>query len=272
MRSRIVPLAVIVGVASWMPLPAGANGGAYIEFDETYYVSGNAASAETYVYVPKAKEGLLDRGPFWLYALPRGVELERGRPAPAAAVPLGALTVREDAKESYELETRFTMPQLSPGEYTIGLCNPGCELTGFGEALSGSFVIAASQREVELLRTNDALEIDVANLEHRLRKSEKTVTELEEQLAGSEEDRVSAAATAGDVQQRLDAAEAQNASLDASLGSTSDSLVRWRLAALILAAFAIVAFAAMMVLFARRRAAGRIPDTPEELIEPAARR
>lgn len=251
--TRIAAVTVLAGLVAWFPAPAGANGGAYLAFDETYYVPGSPASGETYVFVPDANASLLDRGPFWLYALPDGVSLAEGRPLPASAVQLGQLTIEQDGKENYELSARFTIPELAPGDYTVGVCNAGCELTGFGEELSGFFVVAATAREVDLLRRNDVLAGDVANLEHRLKKAERAMAAIEDELALSEGGRDDAVADADGLRERLEAAEVRTASLDATLASTSTSLSRWRLVALLLAALAIVAFAVSMMLAARRR-------------------
>ena len=93
--SRIAIVSAVLVAASWSAPAAGANGGAYITFDETYYVPGDAVTAEVYVSVPTAKAELRDRGPFWLYALPAGSGgLKTGEPVPASAVrpfPLSAM-------------------------------------------------------------------------------------------------------------------------------------------------------------------------------------
>jgi hypothetical protein len=272
LRTRIGVL-VVVAVALALPSTAQANGGAYIVFDETYYVPGGPASGEAYVYLSESKSSLLERGPFTLYAIPQGSTWRSGRPVPASATPLGTLAVHDESKGEYELTTSFAVPQLAPGSYTIVMCNPGCTLTGFGEPLTGEFVVAETQREAGLLARTDALSIQVANLEHRLKRSEKLVRELETAVAGSEQDRDAAVTGTADLQGQLDAAERTIDSLVATNAATSDELTRWRIATVILAAVAVGAFAVAMTLSARRRRdEPSIPDTPEQLLEPTARR
>ena len=94
LRTRIGVL-VAVAIALALPSTAQANGGAYIVFDETYYVPGAAASGEAYVYLSEAKSSLLERGPFTLYAIPHGSTWRSGRPVPASAVSLGTFELHD---------------------------------------------------------------------------------------------------------------------------------------------------------------------------------
>ena len=53
--------------------------------------------------------------------------------------------IEED--ESYEFKTDFTVPDLDPGLYEIGVCNDPCTISGFREALGGSLAIVETRRE-----------------------------------------------------------------------------------------------------------------------------
>jgi hypothetical protein len=137
------------------PSVAGANGGAYLEFDQTYYLSGDAGHAETYVSIPAGKEHLLDEGPFYVFALPQGRSLEEGLPIPPGAVRLGTVSVAEE-DGAYELSIEFMVPALDPGGYGIGVCNDPCTISGFREPLTGVVSIVRTAREGTCSRSSRA--------------------------------------------------------------------------------------------------------------------
>ena len=154
---RTLLLTTMIGAMVLVSPPgAAANGGAYLEFDRTYYVAGDEGHGVTYVSIPSRKAHLLDEGPFYVFVLPRGTALREGSPIPPGAVRLGTVSVIEE-DESYELETDFTVPDLAPGWYEIGVCNDPCTISGFRESLGGSLSIVETRREAELLTTNGRL-------------------------------------------------------------------------------------------------------------------
>ncbi|HSL11214.1 MAG TPA: hypothetical protein VLA82_07860, partial [Actinomycetota bacterium] len=197
-------------------------------------------------------------------------QLRQDAPVPAGSTMLSALTVHDDGRDGYELTASFTLPSLAPGEYAVGMCSPGCALTGFGEPLTGSFVVAATAREAELLRRNDELTIAAANMERRLKKADRQIVELDEALALAHDARDAAATDA------RAALAAEGARADAAVAGEEravDASFRWRVVALVTSGAAIVALS--LWLTARRRRphdATTVPDTPEELLEAAGRR
>jgi hypothetical protein len=201
---------IAVGLVVGSPTAAVANGGAYVEFDETYYAPGDEAVAEAYVSVPPEKRGLLARGPFWLYALPAGTELVPGRPIPVGAVRLAPLEIGDEDDGWYELVATFTMPELAPGDRVVGMCDEPCTLNGFGEPLTGAFTLAGSPREVELLRRNDQLSSTVGSLERQLRKAGKEAEELEFLAIEAQRERDAAAAELAELRERSTAATARS--------------------------------------------------------------
>ena len=66
-RGRWIGAAVLVGAILVSPSVAWADGGAYVDLDRTHYLPGRTAHAEGYVSVPRAKQHLFERGPFYLY-------------------------------------------------------------------------------------------------------------------------------------------------------------------------------------------------------------
>jgi hypothetical protein len=174
-----VIVAAVIGAQLWTVAPAMANGGAYLSFDQTYYAPGSEVSVEAYVYVPEKRADLLDRGPFWLYALSDGTRFEVGAPIPDGAIRLAALTVVAGDDDEYELEATFPMPAAAPGSYDVAVCNDPCTVSGFGEPLFGVFTLAGSQREIVLLKENEELRARASNLEREVRKVRKDAGEVE---------------------------------------------------------------------------------------------
>jgi hypothetical protein len=179
------------------PTDAAANGGSYLEFDQTHYLPGDAGVATTYVSVPRRKASLFDRGPFYLFAVPQGM-LREGRPIPAGAIRLATFTIQDEKHGSYELRAAFTAPQLASGSYFMGLCNDPCTVAGFREPLYGSISIVATRREGQLLTKNETLRGKLFGARREARKAERRLEnvqgELETQLAfaASERGRMSA--------------------------------------------------------------------------------
>jgi len=179
------------------PSGAAANGGAYLQFDRTYYVAGDEGHGVTYVSLPAGKEHLLDEGPFHVFALPRGVSLREGHPIPPTAIRLGTVTVTEE-DGSYEFETNFIVPDLDPAWYEVGVCNEPCTISGFREPLGGSLSIVETRREAQLLTANDRLRGQLFGARREARRAERRLVgvegELETQLAVGSEERIELAA------------------------------------------------------------------------------
>ena len=183
MRGRRRFLATVLAGALLLvsEVEAGANGGAYLEFDQTYYLPGDAGRAVTYVSVLARKAHLLEEGPFYLYALPMGISLSEGRPIPAGTTRLGTVTIEEE-KDSYELVAEFTVPQIAAGFYEIGVCNDPCTISGFRESLGGAISIVATRREAELLTRNDTLVGKLYGARREARRAERRLEAAEAEL------------------------------------------------------------------------------------------
>jgi hypothetical protein len=210
---RRVGVALLTTIAVLVPpWAAAANGGAYLEFDETYYVSGDEGHAETYVSIPSGKEHLLDEGPFYVFALPRGGSLQEGHPIPPGATRLGTVSVTEE-EGAYELSIEFMMPALDPGGYGIGVCNDPCTISGFREALGGWFTVVETRREAELLRMRDRLRGELFGARREVRRAERRLAavqdDLDAQLAFGSSERAELAAEIERLETQLAAARAK---------------------------------------------------------------
>jgi len=162
--------------------PANANGWSLIELDRTHYVAGDRGTASAYVRVPKRHEDLLDRGPFYLFALPRGVQVVEGKPIPADAVRIGTFTIKRDRNQWFELQAAFSTPQLGSDYFEVALCNDPCTVDGFGDALTGAMSIVATHREAKLLVQNDRLRGHVFQWKRQARHAQRRLEEAERQL------------------------------------------------------------------------------------------
>ena len=178
---RLLLVAMVGASVLVTPIGAEANGGAYLEFDRTYYLAGDTGHAVTYVSLPASKEHLLEEGPFYVFALPGGASLREGKPIPSAAVRLGTVAVTEEG-DAYEFTTEFTVPELDPGFYEIGVCNDPCTISGFREALGGSLAIVETRREAQLLTTNGRLRSQLFGVRREVRRAERRLTAAEGEL------------------------------------------------------------------------------------------
>ncbi|HET8526375.1 MAG TPA: hypothetical protein VFM81_07020, partial [Actinomycetota bacterium] len=185
-RGRWIGTAVLVGAALWWPTVAWADGGAYVDLDRTHYLPGQTAHAEAYVYVPRAKQHLFERGPFYLYVTPERTPLIHGRPIPAGAVRVATVSIDRERGKTFELSASFVVPQLDGASYALGVCNDPCTISGFREPLTGLISIVATAREGDLLNQIDLLERRAWNLRRQVRKSERADEELRVQLGLAE--------------------------------------------------------------------------------------
>jgi hypothetical protein len=185
-RRRWIGAAMLVGAALGGPSVARADGGAYVDLDRTHYLPGQTAHAEGYVYVPRAKQHLFERGPFYLYVTPERTPLVEGRPIPEGAVRVGTVSIDRELGKTFELRASFVVPQLEGEAYALGVCNDPCTISGFREPLTGTVSIIATAREGELLNQVDLLNRQAWNLRRQVRRAERADEELRVQLGAAE--------------------------------------------------------------------------------------
>jgi hypothetical protein len=159
--------------------------------------------------------------------------------------------IEED--ETYEFETDFTVPDLDPGWYEIGVCNDPCTISGFRESLGGSLAIVETRREAQLLTTNDRLRGQLFGARREARRTERRLAnvegELETQLAFGSEERIQLAAEID----RLETQLASARSREAETGRTPFD--PWLVGAILLVTLAIAVLA-----FRRRRMLPAVTD------------
>ncbi|HEU4832435.1 MAG TPA: hypothetical protein VFU18_06990 [Actinomycetota bacterium] len=185
-RGRWIGAAMLVGATLGGPSVAWADGGAYLDLDRTHYLPGQTAHAQGYVSVPRAKQHLLQRGPFYLYVMQERTPLIEGRPIPERAVRVGTVSIDRERGKAFELNASFVVPQLDGESYALGVCNEPCTISGFREPLTGTISIVATAREGELLNQVDLLNRQAWNLRRQVRKAERVNEELRAQLGAAE--------------------------------------------------------------------------------------
>ena len=185
-RHRWIGAAMLVGATLGGPSLARADGGAYLDLDRTHYLPGQTAHAETYVDVPRAKQHLLERGPFYLFVVPEGVTVVEGRSIPSQAVRVATISIERDRGTAFELRASFVVPVLASSFYTLAVCNDPCTISGFREPLTGPISIVATVREGELLTEVGRLNDRVWILRRQVRKAERLDEERRAQLGAAE--------------------------------------------------------------------------------------
>jgi hypothetical protein len=128
----------------------------------------------------------LERGPFYLFAVPEGVTVVEGRPIPSEAVRVATISIERERRTSVELQATFVVPELASRFYTLAVCNDPCTISGFREPLTGPISIVATTREGELLTEVDRLNGRVWSLNRQVRKAERLDEERRAQLGAAE--------------------------------------------------------------------------------------
>jgi hypothetical protein len=180
-----------------MSAEASADGGAYIDLDRTHFLVGSTGHAETYVSVPAGRQGLFERGPFYLYVTPGRSPVTEGQPIPSLAVRLAPMTIERDRGTAFELSASFTVPDLPGDFYALGVCNDPCTISGFRESLTGQISIVQTAREAELLNERQHLLGETYSLKRQIRKDRNAAADLERRLsyAGMQESELNATVT-----------------------------------------------------------------------------
>jgi hypothetical protein len=244
---RWIVIATTVGTVLLSPVAARADGGAFIEFDRTHFLPGETATGETYVYLPKQHQGLLDHGPFYAYLVTNGDFPRRGHPIPAGDIRLGAFDVERSRTKWFEMTVSFTVPDLTGDFYSVAVCNDPCTIWGFKEPLTGLISIVQTSREGALLTQRQRLLARIYTQGRREKKTEKALAALGDQLVDTNRVRSTMASEMSELQDRLAAATA------AASGNARDDTPRPLLAPQIGIALVLVLLVLAAAVSARRR-------------------
>jgi hypothetical protein len=244
---------MVAGVLS-MSGAASADGGSYIELDRTHYLAGETAVGRAYVSVPKGKQGLFERGPFYAFVVPKGAAIREGRPIPDGVIRVGVFSVEPERGKTFELRSSFTVPDLPGAFYSIAFCNDPCTISGFREPLTGIISIIGTVREGQLLTVQSGLEARIFGVRRHLRKAERTGEKLQAQLDASEAERSRLASELSRLQDQLGAS--------AESPEARSLIDPW---AAVMIVVALLGVAGALAIRRRRPAKLVVPDTIEEL-------
>jgi hypothetical protein len=262
---RWIVLGLVVGATLALPLEASADGGAFIEFGETFYLpagqGGGPASGRAFVSVPERQQDIFDRGPFFALLLPEGEGLQEGHPLPAGTIRLGTFSIEDLGREVFVLRVRFSVPDVKSGMYSVHVCNDPCTISGFREPLIGLITIADTPAEAKLVREVEGLRGWVSGLKYRLHKVRDKNAELEARLA----DLAGSSDSVAPPTNRVEPAPTVVAS---AVTSDRPLVEAWALVALVIALLVALMSVALGMIFSRRHAATLVvPDTIAELDE-----
>jgi len=248
--------------------PSRADGGAYISLDETYYVSGDTAQAEGYVWIPEKQRDILDRGPFYAYLIPpKSGYLSEGRPLPSGTIRVGTFDIEPFGKEEIELSITFTIPSVATGTYTMQLCNAPCTVAGFREPQTGQLTIAATATEAQLLRERDRLNDEVWSVERKLKQAGRDAEELQAELDDAVDERDRYALQIAELQAQGTALSTPSAVTPTSAANDDRPMIdAWALVTIGGGFLVVLLTIALALVFSRRQAPRlTVPDTIAEL-------
>lgn len=273
-RRSIVVASMLGALLAW-PTEAGADGGAYIEFEETHYLPGDSATGTGYVAIPENQWDLLERGPFSVYVVPPDAWIEAGEPLPDGVIRVGTATIEPERGTTFEIRMTFAVPTVPGDYYNVQVCNQPCTITGFREPLSGSISIVETEREAQLLNEQQQLYGQFLSARHQLRKARRALEELQANTPGG--------ARVGELNAEVDRLERELEAMTRSSIETgavtsvvSGSETRrplvdaWALIAIAVALLVALTSVALGVVFSRRHVPRFVvPDTIAELDEQA---
>lgn len=175
-RTGVVLVAAVVAMA--LPSGVAAGGMSSFDFDRKYFVAGEQAVGQTGFWISRKDSRLLDRT-FYAYLFPDSEWIEPPT-IPSNAFPLGAVTLGEVARIS------FTVPDVAPGDYTVGICDRPCRHGYVGDLGGGWISVVGSAEEARLRLVIDRLESRLwkvgSNLGQRLHAGKQRMATLQNQI------------------------------------------------------------------------------------------
>jgi hypothetical protein len=179
-RGLVVGFAALAVVGS-VPHSAWGNGGAFFDFDRTYYVPGEVVTAQTTFSTQVEKSGRVEDGPYYAFLL-SSERWIRAPTIPDDAIPIGQISTTSPTNGAATARITFTVPEIDPGPYTLTFCNLPCTHATLGDLAGGSFSVAATKDDALRREVTDRVNARIAqvraNLAARIRDAEKAQRDL----------------------------------------------------------------------------------------------
>lgn len=274
---RWIVVGCTIGATLALPLTATADGGAYFDLrggsgsgrGGSHFLPGDVAVGTSYVSVPERWQELLDRGPFYVYIVPRGW-IREGRPIPEGAIRVGTATIEHDSRTTFRIRTSFEIPDVPGDYYNVQMCNDPCTIAGFREPLTAQISIVQTTREAELLNERQRLWGQNYGLEREVRRANKANEELGASLEESFDRIVQLSAENSRLESELEAAAAPTA--PAETDGSRPLVEGWALITIAAALLVALVSVALGIAFSRRHGPRLVvPDTIAEIDEEAER-
>jgi hypothetical protein len=148
-----------------LPVAPARAGGALLDFDREFYVSGDVVRARSVVWL-KSALGRLEDGPYFAYLHEPAPDYPP--PLPPNALRVAPVDVEPRATgETGVASVEFVLPPLGPGGYRLTLCNSPCTKT-LGDVMSTELIVAASEGEGELTVAQRRLSVRLRALRVRV--------------------------------------------------------------------------------------------------------
>ena len=215
-------MAIITAVVSMSSSVAGAGGGSWIRFDGPLIVGTVVTGRGTFGGGQQAR---LDAGPWFARLRPE----EPG----VAEMRLGLVEVHRASSFGWRATVTFVVPDVPTGEYWVDVVNADGE--GVGDLVGGFGVISRTPLEGRLWSRAQRTEGERA-------RSDRAIAELQSRQAQLEAIVLDRQATIERQAERLTAAGARIAGLEADLDARATSNPTWPLAGLIASLLALAGF------------------------------
>jgi hypothetical protein len=164
---RTILVAATTAVLTLIPVTASTGGMSSFEFEEDYVQSGESVTGRARFYTEARGAGRIENGPWHAYLIPAGGWIEPPH-VPESAIDLGPIAI-EDQRDGRALASiTFTVPDVTPGGYPLGVCNVPCTDAYVGDLGGGWLSIARTEEGIALLRSLDQTERQLDRIRYRL--------------------------------------------------------------------------------------------------------
>jgi hypothetical protein len=162
MRRFAIAGTLTIALVAGLPETAGA-GGANFEFDREYYQPGDLVSGRVTFGRGAGYPIRAGAGPFITYLMDLDASIDPPR-IPPGAIPVGPMTLSGVESGPWLARVEFTLPDVSPGTYSVGYCNDPCTIASLGELVGGRFTVIPAGEELSTYLLRQRFERGIRSL------------------------------------------------------------------------------------------------------------